>query len=80
MTDIMQETILECGFLPPNAEFVKQDCRGREYGYFQVVVSAAAVATNPSIRVVKRDQNGILEWACKFDDQTSFARWARDNT
>jgi hypothetical protein len=80
MTDSTQKTILECGFLPPNAEFVKQDPRGREYGYFQVVVSAAAAATDPCIRVVKRDQRGILQWACKFDDQISFGHWARECT
>lgn len=80
MTESMQKTILECGFLPPNAEFVKQDPRGKEYGYFQVIVSAAAAATNPGIRVFKRDRNGILEWACTFDEQVSFRHWARANT
>jgi hypothetical protein len=66
--------------MPPNAEFVKQDPRGSEYGYFQVVVSADVVATDPSIRVVKRDRRGVLEWACRFDDQVSFGRWAKDCT
>ena len=80
MTESMQKTILECGFIPPNAEFVKQDPRGKEYGYFQVVVAAAAAATDRSIRMIKRDQTGILQWACKFDDQISFGNWAKDNT
>ena len=80
MTNSMERTILECGFRPPNLEYVKNDPRGREYGYFQVVVSSAAASTDPTIHVCKRKRTGILEWSCKFDDLFSFAAWAKDNT
>ena len=78
MNDSRQRTILECGFVPPSVAFAKQDPRGQEYGYFQVTVPADPSAR--SIRVLKRDQSGLLEWACSFDDQISFGRWAKDNT
>lgn len=79
MTENMQKTIMECGFLPPSSNFVKQDPRGPEYGYFQVVI-AVALTPDPSIRVLKRNPLRMLEWACTFDDQISFANWAKDNT
>lgn len=78
MTNSMKRTIMECGFFPPSADFVKQDPRGVEYGYFEVVPTVGE--NDPSIRVLKRNRIGILEWACKFDDQISFGNWARDNT
>ena len=78
MADSRQRTILECGFAPPSVAFVKQDPRGQEYGYFEAVVPADPSVR--SIRVYKRSQSGPLEWACTFDDQISFGRWAKDNT
>ena len=80
MTDSMQRTIMECGFLPPSSEFVKQDPRGKEYGYFQVVGLATDAETDQTIRVRKRSRTGELEWACRFDDQISFGNWAKDCT
>lgn len=74
-----QRTIIECGFEPPAAEFVKQDPRGEEYGYFQVL-EPSLNSNESQIRVFKRDRGGRLLWGCRFDDQISFGHWAKDNT
>lgn len=78
MTESMRQTILDCGFKPPEVTFTKKDPRGSEYGYFQVVVPSPA--GNCGIRVIKRNGNGTLQWACLFDDQISFGHWAKDCT
>jgi len=79
MTRSQQMTILECGFLPPDTDFVKSDPRGAEYGYFQIPTVTAGGPLG-GIRVIKHNATGVVEWACVFDDQVSFGNWARDCT
>ena len=80
MTDRLMQILRNCGFNPSAAEFVKQDSRGKEYGYYGVTVTPAAASTDPVTYVSKRTRDGMLDWQCRFDDNLSFRRWAQDNT
>ena len=79
MSDSRTRTMLECGFSPPIVAFKKNDPRGSEYGYFQASICSED-KDDRRIRVVKQSDTDMVVWACIFDDQISFANWAKDYT
>jgi len=85
----IHRTLLERGFTPPAALYTKPDPRGTEYGHYEASIvdkpipwrtSGVPVNGIETVRVVKRDAEGLLLWGCTFDDQVSFAGWAREET
>ncbi len=71
---VLEAAFIKAGFDAPPKEWVRTDCRGKEYGYYRAFATG-----NSEIAVQKRDAAGDLIYTMYFDSPTDFCLWSAAN-
>ncbi len=70
------ETAAECGFKPPMTTYYKPDCRGSEYGVWEM-----SICDSDNIKVRKRKRpDGALDYTIVFRSREDFREWAKEQS